>query len=77
MKDENIPFDACEGHEKEIDDVQRVVKPVPQRAEDVERRVDERVVHVDLGERERDGDEEKRDDEKNEDHVVVEFLSKD
>ena len=51
MKDEPVAFDARESHEKEVDDVERIVDPVPERAECRGRWVDTRSEHVRLGER--------------------------
>ena len=56
MKDEPVAFDACESHEKEIDNVERVVDPVPECAEYVAAWVDTRGVQVSLGERQSNGE---------------------
>ena len=71
-KNQQVPFEAGEGHEKEIDDVQGVVKPVPEGAEGLTGGRDVRGEEIRLRKRESESDEQKRDEEKNEDHVVTE-----
>ena len=71
MKDEPVALDAGEGHEEAIDHIERVVQPGPERAECVAFEVNVGQVHVGLGDRQGNGNEEKRADEEEEDDMVV------
>lgn len=68
-KDQKMPFDTGKGHEKQIDDVQRIMKPVPERTEDFSRWIDMRSEHVRLRERHSESNEEKRNEEKKKENI--------
>lgn len=71
IEDEPVTFETGERHEKEIDDVQRIVNPCPDCTEGVTGRTDSRGVHVSEGERQSNCEKEKRNDEKKRDSMMM------
>ena len=51
VKDEKMPFDTGEGHRKQIDSVQRILKPIPKGTEKVARRIHIRGEEIHLVQR--------------------------
>ena len=71
VKDEPVSFDAGEGHKEQVDHVQRVMDPVPERAEYESTWIRTRGEHVGLGERESNGEKQKGDDEEEKNNMMV------
>ena len=63
MENEPVSFHTSERHEEQIDDVHRVVDPVPYGAECIRGGIDCGRVKVRFTERQWNGDEQKGDDE--------------
>lgn len=75
VEDEANAFEAGEGHEEEIDDVQGVVQPDPDRTERPVGWIHLRTVQVRERERNIDGDEKEGDDEQKQNCMVVDVFA--
>ena len=71
MKDQPMSLDTGEGHQKDVDDIQRIVNPIPEGTEEWRRRMNERGDQKGLGERQRNEHEQKRDDQQKENDMMM------